>query len=549
MKNIFILTLAVCLSVRGFSQTLPVGNSYAGETARIRQDLGISDSLSSFSIRPISISQDSSLMSLFAGKNLLSNHSSSSSIQILPINWLNEYNFNRPYGYNNGSLYPNRGFQTRISAGIFIKSGIFRVQLSPELVYAQNRDFATFADVQGGNNNPQLLNAYFGIINGIDAPERFGNGPITHLYPGQSKITINIANIEAGVSTENIWWGPGIQNSIMMSNSAPGFLHWTLNSVHPAKTVIGSFEWQIIGGILRQSGYLPTDTAKLIYGHGLLIPKPVTTRYISAFTVNWHPKWIDGLFLGFTEYDYLNRDSTYHDKNIIKKLLPVFVGSSLQANNISANHNGDAQDFAFALNMRQVLTKYNAEIYVEWARNDRAGSINDFLQEPEHSSAYTVGGRRLFQLAKDKFLQVKMELTHLQIPPTYLVRMGAPTWYVHLQPPQDGYTNDGRYLGAGIGPGSNSLMGDISYLNGSSSYGIMLERLVHDNDLYYYAFSGTGIYNQHWVDLCSSFYANLKIKNYVISAELTPVYSLNYEYQNGNSYNLHARVNITYYFN
>jgi len=549
MKNIFLLILALFISIASFSQTLPVGNSYAGEVARMHQVLGLSDSLTSFSIRPINISQDTSLAGLFAGKNLLSNHSStSSSIQILPINWLNEYNFKRPYGYNNGSLYPNKGLQSRLSAGIFIKSGILRVQLNPELVYAQNRNFATFADVQGGNNNPQLLNAYFGIINGIDAPERFGNGSISKLYPGQSKITVNVANIEAGVSTENIWWGPGVQNSIMMSNSAPGFLHWTLNSVAPAKTAIGSFEWQVIGGILRQSGYLPTDTAKLIYGHGLLVPKPATTRYISAFTVNWHPKWVDGLFLGFTEYDYLDRDSAYNKKNIIKKLFPVFVGSSTKANNIITNANGDAQDFAFAINIRQVLTKYNAEIYFEWARNDRTGGVNDFLQEPEQASAYTVGGRRLFQLAKDKFLQVKMELTHLQIPSTYLLR-SEPSWYVHLQSPQDGYTNDGRYLGAGIGPGSNSLMWDVSYLNGANSYGITMERLVHNNDLYYYAFSGTGIFNQHWVDLCNTFYANMKMKNYVVSAELTPVYSLNYEYQNGNSLNLHARINLTYYFN
>ena len=83
-------------------------------------------------------------------------------------------------------------------------------------------------------------------------------------------------------------------------------------------------------------------------------------------------------------------------------------------------------------------------------------------------------------------------------------------WYVHLWPPQDGYTNEGRYIGAGIGPGSNSLMWDVSYLRGQDSYGLKVERLVHNNDFYYYAFMGTGVFNRHWVDLCNTFYTNFK---------------------------------------
>ncbi|HEX3386489.1 MAG TPA: hypothetical protein VHS53_14920, partial [Mucilaginibacter sp.] len=141
-----------------------------------------------------------------------------------------------------------------------------------------------------------------------------------------------------------------------------------------------------------------------------------------------------------------------------------------------------------------------------------------------------------------------LELTHLQNPPTYLLR-DEPTWYVHLQAPRDGYTNDGRYIGAGIGPGSNSLMLDLSYLNCSNSFGIQVERLVHDNDLYYRAFSGTNTFYLHWIDIASTFYANLKTGHFIISAELTPVYTLNYQYQQGQSYSLHSRLNLSYYFN
>jgi hypothetical protein len=554
MKNLLLLICALLISVMSFSQTIPAGNNYAEEIARRNQIMGISDSLSSFSIQPVNIGlnnkADSSLQNLIASKNLFPKFklfSEATSIELLPFNWLNEYNLKRPYGYNNGPLYPNAGFQSMISGGIFIKSGILRIQLKPELVYAENKNFETFADVEANSGSSQLLNAYYSIVNGIDAPERFGNNSLKHLYPGQSKITINIKNIEAGISTENIWWGPGVKNSIMMSNSAPGFLHWTFNSASPLNTKIGSFEWQIIGGNLNQSGYQPPDINKLSSSGTAYIPKPVVTRYISALTINWHPKWIDGLYLGVSEYDYLNKDSAYNQRSFIRKLIPVITGSSNKANNITTTSNGDGQDFAIAFNVRQVLTKYNAEIYFEWARNDNTGSLNDFLQEPEHSTAYTVGGSRIFELAKKQYIQVKLELTHLQNPPTYLLR-SEPTWYVHLVAPRDGYTNDGRYVGAGIGPGSNSFMFDISFLKDQNSFGMAVERLVHNNDLYYNAFMGTNMYTRHWVDLSNTFYTNFKLKNYLVSAELTPVYSLNYEYKSGNSFNLHARINLTYYF-
>jgi hypothetical protein len=549
MKILFLSICALLISSISFSQTIPAGNNYVEEIARRHQDSGIGDTLSSFSIQPIH-NRDSSLQGLVASKNLvpgLKLFSAPLSIQLLPINLLNEYNLNRPYGYNNGPLYPNKGYQSMVSGGVFIKAGILNIQFKPELVYAQNKSFSTFADEQGYKDVPQLLSAYINNANGIDAPERFGNKSLSHLYAGQSKITINFKNIEAGVSTENMWWGPGIQNSIMMSNSAPGFLHWTFNSVNPLKTKIGSFEWQIIGGILDQSGFPPLDTNKLPYDRGLLIHKPVVKRYVSALTVNWQPKWIEGLYLGFTEYNYLDKDSSYSSRNIISKLIPVITGSSNKANTVTNTSNGDGQDFAFAVNLRQVLTKYHAEIYFEWARNDRTASLSDFLQEPEHSSAYTLGGRRIFELTKKQFLQVKFELTHLQNQPTYLVR-AEPTWYVHQTSPRDGYTNDGRYIGAGIGPGSNSLMFDVSFLKDLNSYGMTFERFVHNNDIYYSAFAGTGIFTRNWVDFSDTFYTNIKLKRYLVSAELTPVYSYNYEYRSGDSFNLHARINLTYFF-
>jgi hypothetical protein len=548
-STVVLVLLLFFAALTSYSQTVPVG-SYAEDILRRNQIAGNDSIKSSFLIRPLNFTTvNSSTGPMVASKQYLKFNLMGvpSGLYILPFNWLNEYNTNRPYGYNNGSLYPNAGYQSLVSGGFLFKAGILNVQIKPEFVYAQNKNFSTFADAQANNNSQSLLGAYSALINGIDAPERFGTSSLKHVYPGQSKITLIYKSVEAGISTENLWWGPGIRNSIMMSNSAPGFFHWTFNSTKPVETIAGSFEWQIIGGNLKQSGFIPDDLNKLKYGNNLYDPKPNVSRYISAFSVNWQPKWLKGLYLGVSAYDYLDKDSLYHNKSILRKVIPVITGSSLKANDINNGQNGDQQDFAYSFNIRQLLPLYKAELYFEYGRNDRTGSLSDFLQEPEHSAAYTFGGRKLFELGRGGLLQIKSEITQLQRAPTYLLR-DEPSWYIHTQSPRDGYTNNGRYVGAGIGPGSSSFILDVSYIKDYNSYGLMLERQLHNNDLYYQAFTEPRISNLHWVDIAGTFYANVKIKNYLVSAEATPVYTMNYEYRNGSSFNLHARVNFVYFF-
>ena len=67
---------------------------------------------------------------------------------------------------------------------------------------------------------------YYKWLNNIDKPEQFGIKPFLKIFPGQSKIQYNfLKNYSVGISTQNLWWGPGIKNSLLMTNNAAGFLH------------------------------------------------------------------------------------------------------------------------------------------------------------------------------------------------------------------------------------------------------------------------------------------------------------------------------------
>src|SRR5690606_12669349 len=100
-----------------------------------------------------------------------------------------------------------------------------------------------------------VLARYYDFYNNIDLPVRFGRTAYTRAYLGQSSIRLNLKSFSVGISSENLWWGPGRRNSLIMSNTAPGFLHATLNTLKPIYTPVGSFEGQLIAGRLEGSGF------------------------------------------------------------------------------------------------------------------------------------------------------------------------------------------------------------------------------------------------------------------------------------------------------
>jgi hypothetical protein len=568
MQLRFILVFLVFFQVvEVFAQTIPVGYSNIEELMRRNQVNGIVSDDRSYCIRPLQYNQRIDTV-LNKQLGIKTNHSIALSgiqketgslpfkaeVSLLPISMIVMDNTHHPYGWNMGAMYPAKGLQTLITTGLYAKLGPLEVQLKPEIVYAQNLSFPTFP-AEFAN---QIWATYFAsVLNGIDAPEQFGVSSIKKIYAGQSGIKLNFLKMQFGVSTENLWWGPGIRNSIMMSNSAPGFLHWTFNSKQPIKTAIGSFEWQLIGGTLKQSGILPSDTNRYYGGARIYNPKPIDTRYISGISVTWHPKWISGMFLGINRSTYMYSSAHKNAKGFILKYVPVIQGLFASGQQSGS----DQQDQLFSVFFRQVLPKDKAEFYFEWARNDHAASLRDLLLEPEHSRAYTVGFTKSFDLKKNKLLQISSELTQLQIPPTYVIRQ-EPTWYVHQV--ADGYTNEGRYLGAGIGPGSNTQSLDISIINNTKKVGILFERYVHNNDFYYQAFTFANNYYGHWVDISTTFHANWNYKNLLINAEMAVIRSMNYEWWhvqvvpinaqadiykgNNDVLNLHASINLTYLF-
>jgi hypothetical protein len=560
LKISFICALVAFVQFRAKAQTLPVGTQVLEDYYRRSQLLGSADSNVSFTVRPIFPNLINKSASVFYPDSIsqkagLSPHrlwkvdgGRSFGITYLPVSIQTQFNSNHPYGWNDGIMIPAKGIQTVLSGGVHLKFGILSIQFKPELLLAANSEFETF----NKNHYDVIFARYYDIYNNIDLPARFGTGSYNRFRPGQSSIRVNYSSMSLGLSTENLWWGPGIRNSLLMSNTAPGFLHVTLNTTKPIKTPIGSFEGQLIGGKLNNSGFPPLEPDHYYFGTDLYVPKPTDWRYLAGIVLTWQPKWIPGLFLGFDQ-----SSQTYgKDLNGIKSILPLFAPvKSVTAPDQAINK----QDERNSIFMRWLWTQEHAEIYFEWGHNNNTNDLTQSLLTPNESRAYVFGLRKLlpFNAAKNESLLIGVEVTQMQETNIAKIKAGD-EWYTS-KGIRAGYTNFGEVLGAGIGPGGNLQSVEVSWVKGLKKLGLQFERLIHNDDFYYYAYYDSYDFRRHWVDLSVAANGEWDYGHFLFNAKLIGVKSLNYQWylkQIGNTYftpganavNIQIQAGVSYRF-
>lgn len=533
---LLVFFLIATLSLK--AQVLPVGTPVLEDYYRRLQLLGKLDSTISFNVRPLS--NEALKQSNIYDPEGAQEHSNSiyrsrdgkGMVQLMPLVWQNQVNSNFPYGWNDAGMIPAAGYQTMVAAGVYAQYKFLSIQFRPEFVFAQNSDFEGF---EGTDRN--AWGKWYRYMNRIDAPERFGTGSYTRFFPGQSSIRLNFHPISIGISTESLWWGPGMKNSLLMSNNAPGFLHATINTTRPIHTPIGSFEGQLVGGKLEASGFTPTPLGNPNHYDDLYKPKPDDWRYFSGLTLSYQPKWLPGLSLGF------NTVFTVNHKDMGNKLgdyLPFFPSNSMSENfdpdDINNVADQAAQDVNASVFFRWLIPEAQFEIYGEYARNDRSYDLRDLAVQLNHSRSYMFGLRKLFPVRimdeKDLF-EVAFEITQLEPSKNVELRLTSPM-YGHTIV-TNGYTNLGQILGAGIGYGNNLQTLNVGWLRGGRQIGIQLERLVHHNALFYDLIADR---RRNWVDFNFGFYGNYDYKRFIFTGRLIFTKAYNYQYRIGESRNL-----------
>lgn len=514
----------------GFSQTVAVGTPVLEEYMRRMQLLGKLSETSSFSIRPIlpvhvfdrEVGFD--LDSTFIDFESSTTHrylGEKKKLKFLVMPFTNRFQFttNYPFGLNDGAMIPNRGFQNVASGGVFLEYGKFSFQFQPEVLLAQNKDYKGFPIEE-----PSTLFFYYEHMNRIDMPERFGRAQYARVLPGQSSVRFNHKGMSLGVSTENLWWGPGKRSSLLMSNNAPGFLHFTLNTQKPIKTKIGYFEGQLISGFLKGSGFLPPYPEYSFLLNPFLVPKRENgNRYLSGLVLTYQPKWLKGFSIGYGSVSqmYSADMSTFAD------YIPIFNGEKglYEVHNPTRDRR---QQFSSGF-FRWVSSEGHFEFYGEYGTNGNSIRTADFIITPERNRAFTLGFSALIPMKKEnQFIQISSEMTQSGQTIRESIR-NLDTWYIHDHV-RHGYTHQGQVLGIGYGPAANVNWVELGWVRDFSKIAFHIERIVYNNDFYNFRFEDIKDWRTKYVDIVPSLVGERRFGNVLIHGNFQYVNTMNYKW-------------------
>ena len=542
MKKFIVITLITLVNsfANIYGQTLPAGSWWLENQLRRSQLIGQYDSNVSFFSRPLRPEKyyNSNILiandTLQLSKQLFRSSKDIVQVDLLPLSSRYELDSHHPYGRNNNGILPSRGFKSKVSIGVYARIGPLHLEIRPEYHFNQNLDYEGFSEK---NFNTAWTNRYV-TWNRIDSPENFGDNVLSYLRPGNSSVFLQKWGLGLGVSTQNIWWGPGKFNSLMFTNNAKGFEHISLGSMHPMNSKIGNFEFKVLIGKLTGSGHDPTNSELSDRQNQYYVSRVDDTRNLSALLFSFNPKWIPGLYFGLSRS--VQQYSSVAKKN--NDYLSVF--SNLWRKNDPSFSFEIQRDQIGVLFLRWNWEDAKSEIYIEYGRNDGALNLRDFLLSPEHARAFIVGLSKIIKRENDqkKYFVLDFETIQLQQSVNYLVRE-AGSWYVH-HTVRHGWTNGGQVLGASIGPGGNQYNLRFTRYSGFNSIGLLFERLEHDKDFFYRAFEATRDFRRYWVDYVIGVEGFLRIKSLLVGGEFKFIRALNYQWEIENAPN-----NMPYFVN
>jgi len=430
-----------------------------------------------------------------------------------------------PFTLNDGAMWAGRGVSTRISTGIDIRRGRLHLVIAPEFWTASNADFVRNRDpykfftphpnyLRYGNGyaDPWYVQPY-----SADVPWRMGKSPLKRIWFGQTGAWYNAGLVEVGVTTENMWWGPGIQNAIVMSDNAAGIPRIELRTPRPMKTRIGDFNARWFVGALAESPYFDTTSANDV-------------RSIAALAVTWRPVFQPTLTLGFTRAVYATSNGY---GNVPLRWLDVFANTGHPADRPPSDSSlyPGGRDQLISLFARWVFPDDGFEAYTEWARQELPNSLHDFIVDPTHSHGYTLGLQYRKPAPVDATtFRIQGEVTTIEQSGDFKNRPVG-VFYTSRRVIQ-GYTEFGQPIGAAIGPGASSQWFAIDRVSPTSSYGFMFSRIRWNEDVRSnYNWVPSVAYCNHDVSLLPGVRGGHMLGNGYVSGELIVGHRLNSFFQ------------------
>jgi len=431
-------------------------------------------------------------------------------IGLLPVNLLQKFNSDHPYGWNDGAMSYSKGYQFQVSGGVYASWHKFKLQLRPEYVNTASGTYST--------------NESWGQV----------TQNVKKILPGQSSLRFDLGGVSLSASTQNLWWGPGIYNSMLMSNNAPGFFHYSFSTNRPLHSFLGDFQFQLVSGTLK------SDTSQG-YENFNLKKRPYLNneRYFNGLAISLQPAFMKNVSFGITRtfQNYANNNIN----QFVGKYLPVIGSFFGSAYNDTIN-----RDQLIAFNTRWVFPKNHAEVYFEFGYNDAKDNFRDLWVDMSHSSGYIFGFKKLSYLNNLDYMDFGAEVTRMAQTPSYLMR-NAGNFYEHGRV-IEGYTNLNQTMGAGSGFGNNMQTINLSWNRAWNKVGFIFNHISQNPiQIVTYDVANLGLRTTKWDDYSFGIQTRYRYRNILFSANVEYVNSKNYLWKDKNNVtNIYAFLNTIF---
>ena len=384
-------------------------------------------------------------------------------LSVLPIQSGYYYNSRFAWGPNMGNLWLGRGFTQGLSAGIRYTNRFLDVQLNPVMFASENRYFTQPND---GNRYVGRDLEYYEYVKGnIDAPLRIEDSSFSRVLPGDSWAKIHLWKLAGGISNENLWWGPGKRNSLLMSNNAPGFWHLTGHTTSPLNLYLFDIEGQVAVGLLEPS-------------YGLDDYRRDYRVIFNGLVLSLSPRFDKNLKVGVIRTFILNENDITSNAGYFPLFQP-FLKNNLNLR--PDNTTNDPDDQRASVFMSWAFPRANFHVYGEYARDDHSADLKDLYLQPNHNRAILFGLQKRWNTTQGLW-SFTSEFVQLETTNTKVIRWFE-TFYTHTRV-ERGYTNRGQHLGSHYGHGSNGWYASVYRMHDKWTTGFMFERVARNKDLY-----------------------------------------------------------------
>ncbi len=239
-----------------------------------------------------------------------------------------------------------------------------------------------------------------------------------------------------GWSNDNMWWGPGIQSSLSMTNNTVGFNNFMIGTIRELKWKnIGIMGRYTFSELNNKSGweaiYYTALTGQITYYGSQVVSFGFSRNYLSG-----------GVDVGVPWTKADAQKIVFED---------VFIKNLQKLDYTIAGH--DPWDQTITTWLEMIFPKEKLKIYLEVGFNDNRFNLWDFIVHPDHSMATIIGFRK-YGFLNNEDIVIGFEYANL-IKGRHHIFRATPDWYD--RPHYNDFSYEGRRWGAHSGSDSDDI--------------------------------------------------------------------------------------------